>query len=694
MYLNLPFRMKEIFCYGIIALGFLSSDVQASVLYSTPIELSTNHGMPLEISEKMTGEGGELYDSGFLYFKQRDFPSAVSRLNLVLSKYPASRSAEAAAFLIGESYFEYSPPQSPSPDASKALSAFEKAVRDYPRSSRVPFALHRMGEIYFQMGLLLESRGAYGRILKEFPSSSWNSKAIIGIARSYRQEEKWKEALLAYQRFFSRTDTTPEDVRNVIYETADTLFSLREFGEAQKYYEKGMEKWPSYLKSYPGSLFRYGETVFLNGEWTRAREAFFTLYNLYPEHDHAGLALNRVGDTYRLEGRVSRANKIYEEVLALYPKGEPPLLARIALGESKEKEALDLTDRPVDREFSYDAALAYFEEVTRARSPLSGDALLRIGRMLESREKFDEAIHVYEAFLQDPIPDQNGPYSAHQRDEAVRSAGSLIKMLVKGYQQRKNDVDLVVLYHSHRSLIQDFLRDIPLLTTVAEAHERVGLFRESIPIYQFILDNTTGEREKERILFIQGENYFLAGDDESAILTLGSYQSRYPKGKQNEKASQWIVQALHRKGDFNGVIATIVRDNGALNSAPDLGLIVSESYRKAGQPAKAREVLTNMLPRLSGQKTGVLTSAYIALGNLYYGDGAYQEAWEAYQKGLQSAPSMEDQEFIRLMMGRSFWKMGQKARAAEIFSELMKSPSETVKRVAAGWGKELPDETF
>jgi TolA-binding protein len=186
----------------------------------------------------------------------------------------------------------------------------------------------------------------------------------------------------------------------------------------------------------------------------------------------------------------------------------------------------------------------------------------------------------------------------------------------------------------------------------------------------------------------------LAGDDESAIHTLGSYQSRYPKGKQNEKASQSIVQALYRKGDFSGVIATITRDNGALNSDPDLGLIVSESYRKAGQPAKAREVLMNMLPRLSGQKTGVLTSAYTALGNLYYGDGAYQEAWEAYQKGLQSAPSMEDQEFIQLMMGRSFSKMGQKSRAAEIFSELMKSPSETVKMVAEGWGKELPDETF
>jgi TolA-binding protein len=652
---------------------------------------------PISIPEDISGEGRDLYRAGLVAYKKRDYSEAISKWRGILDKYPKSRTASVATFLIGESYFSIVSSKaaiekgkaddgSPSsdPDRMEALDTFQAAVRDFPSSPWVPFGLYRIGELYRQMGLDVESQGSDRRILKEFSTNSLASPAQLEIARIYFREGKFRDAYSEYQRFLQNYPDT-ENVKDAVYESADTLYSLGEFGDAQRMYDQGIVRWPAYLKSYPDSLSRFGETLFQNGEWAQSRTAFFTLYNLYPSHKQAGVALNRIGDSYRLEGRLALARGIYQEIMILYREGDPPVLARIALGDAKGKEAERLGERPIDQEAVYETAMTYFMEVSKTDHRLAGEASLKMGKVMENRGRFEEAIHIYETVLDRPPSEKDMSVISTQRDDAVRSVSALLIMLASQKTALNDDMGLILLYQKHKGLFHDYLRDVSTLQHIAEAHERLGIYSESALLFQVLLSVT--DRDRERFIFNQGEDYLQAGDPSAAVQVLEAYRILYPRGTYEAKASALMVEALYDKGDYSGITVLTTWDNDSMTSGFILFRVV-DSFLRTGQPEKAKELLKKSVTRISDDGKGSLGMLWVTLGNVDYQEGAYDEAWDSYRKGMSYLKETGDRDFAQLMMSRSLMKMGQGRKAQGFLTNLSSNRSETYRQVIDEWKRE------
>ncbi|MBI4715036.1 MAG: tetratricopeptide repeat protein [Nitrospirae bacterium] len=709
--IKLPWGIPSLLLFwGLILIG--GGESEASALYVTPIEPpAARVEIPIQVPKGTLGEAEGAYQEGLSLYNAGNYPDAASRWGLILEKAPNSKGGEAAAFLVGEAHFIAAVSRladirtfasrsraermkkAGEPDWAPALNAFQRATREYPESPWFPVALYRMGESYRQMGFLVEARGSFLRIVREFPDSPYSPKALIAAAGIALQEGKFKEAEGIFQKVFQRYPEAP-DLPAAVFGAADALFFQREFGEAQRSYHLGLERWPAYLKAHPDTLFRYGETVFQNGEWAQAREAFFSLYNLYPGYEQAGFALNRIGDSYRLEGRIPTARKFYEEVLLLYGEGELPLQTRITLGTLEEQKAASARgDRAVDRETAYDAAMAYFQQVSEAALPIAGEAVLRMGRIQEQRGDPEGAVRLYQRLLESPVtPGGEGAVTPEYREEAIRSVSRILKEVIESRLGKGRDEEGVAVYQRHRNLMREHVRDLPLLRAMAETHHRVGLYAEANALYQILLD--TEGKEGGPDLFAQGENYFAAGDPDGVLRSMESYRSRFPGGEYRERADYRILEALHRKGDFTGMTALVERDGIGSGFPSRIALILSEAYRRGEQPAKAREVLTKSLSRFSGKLSSEEAALYAELGDLAAAEGDYQTAGEFYRKGGLAAAAEEDLDFFRLMTARALMKTGQSGKAGEMFTGLAASRSEVVRRAAETWREEIPNGAF
>ncbi|MDX2473912.1 MAG: tetratricopeptide repeat protein, partial [Candidatus Krumholzibacteria bacterium] len=82
-----------------------------------------------------------------------------------LNKYPQSEEADDATYWLGD--LAYGDAQ-----FAEALAYFEKVVREFPSSERVPSALYKGRSCLLQLDRKDEAREMGGQLLKNYPNSS------------------------------------------------------------------------------------------------------------------------------------------------------------------------------------------------------------------------------------------------------------------------------------------------------------------------------------------------------------------------------------------------------------------------------------------------------------------------------------------------------------------------------------------
>jgi tol-pal system protein YbgF len=114
----------------------------------------------------------QIYEEGFRYYRSGSYDKAVERFRTFLQQYPQSEYADNALFWLGECYLKQG-------DQERAILAFEDVTKRYPKGNKVADALYRQGVALLEMGKQTGQEDAYRpaakdvfeRILRDYPDS-------------------------------------------------------------------------------------------------------------------------------------------------------------------------------------------------------------------------------------------------------------------------------------------------------------------------------------------------------------------------------------------------------------------------------------------------------------------------------------------------------------------------------------------
>lgn len=656
-----------------------------SVLYTTPAFFPPSDKIIVTWAENVAGAGEKEFSGALSEFKKGNYTIALKQFELLMSNYPNSEAASIASLYAGSIYHWLAIKDDKKDEKMlmSGLRSYQIGIRTYPlkEKEKIPAILLETGNIYLDLNLIAEAKGNFNRVIKEFPSTDFAVKGQYMLAIANMKKGAYNDALSDLNLLMFKYKTEME--RERVFLTGEILFSLNEFGDSKKYFDEGLRKWPAYVKGNPKILYDYSECQFQNGEILKAREGFFTLYNLYPAGKYAGFALKRAGETFVLARNIPVAERIFLDVISYFPESNDAFASMLALGDLKfqshsaANSIANTTSKSVDT-FNKDS-LKYYNDV----ETLSGnDALIdmarfKTARVLEVQGKYQQAFIVYIELI--GHPDKS---LSNEASEALSNTIDSIGMQIRARLDQGDKLGALNLYQAYYKNNLQHIKDEGLLMDIAVMNESLHLYKNAHMIYDVIVHRDGSKREQA--MFNSGNLYARSGDDRKSVDHLGRFISEYPKsGKVNE------ARALLGYGSYNlkeyekasNHLYAVIRD--APYRYPDVYIKLATILQNGDQYEDSIAVLKDMLGGVRKQTdSDTLLQGYILLGNAYYGMQKYQEAMDAYRAGIKGQDLMEGADTVEFMIGDCLLRLGRAGEAKKVFTSLADGKNKLIKQVS------------
>lgn len=245
-------------------------------------------------------EGMSLKESGQSAQAKIKFDRVIEKSALVINRWPKSRWADDALFLIGRSYYEKG-------EYSRAVRSFEQLPLAFPRSRFIPEA-----ELYRGLALLREGRTGVAKVI------------LDGVKANYPRFRVVADFHLA--------------------------LSALERGEVQE----GVASLSAFVQRYPRSRYRkealrqLAEGCLRLGDYRTAEEWFWRYATVEPQPRLRAEAKTKIARCRLAEGKFEEAVKMVQDVLGRYSALDDELnliLGKAYLGMGKEEAALSVFAR-------------------------------------------------------------------------------------------------------------------------------------------------------------------------------------------------------------------------------------------------------------------------------------------------------------------------------------------------------------
>ena len=106
-----------------------------------------------------------LYDKAFQLFRGGKFEAARAEFSSYLERYPKTDLADNAQFWLGECYYSEK-------RYREAIGAYEKTIKDYPKSDKVSSALLKQGMAFLELGDKTAGKILLKKVVKGYPNSN------------------------------------------------------------------------------------------------------------------------------------------------------------------------------------------------------------------------------------------------------------------------------------------------------------------------------------------------------------------------------------------------------------------------------------------------------------------------------------------------------------------------------------------
>ncbi len=225
------------------------------------------------------------------------------------------------------------------------------------------------------------------------------------------------------------------------------------------------------------------------------------------------------------------------------------------------------------------------------------------------------------------------------------------------------------------------------------------------------LEKNQNSKYCEELSFKKGEILFEKGDFENASKLFHDYLNTYESGKEREKslyfgalsnkylnnlttakilyqkllalengnselkikALEELSRLLYEEGDYAGCIAVV--ESGDFSKNSKLSILLADSYLGVGEFDEAAKLYNSILEQFQNLSEPEKYNIKYSMGLISYNKGNYKQAVEFFHELY----SLEKRNDVGTAYGWSLYKIGDYAKAYDIFSELQGSSSLTEK---------------
>ncbi len=520
-----PYRVVIAFLFVFVN----GSNVHASLLVgSDPLPEAPKNVPALEGSERI----GADFAAGRYAMKEHFYHEALAHFSAALEAAPNPAWLAVTRGATGDAHLAIAVRErmegrreSQRRHAVKASELYRLLRQRDPESFPAKRALWKMGQAMMILQLHLEAEGWLEHAASELSSeAAYRIPVQLARAQNYLEWGNFQAAETVFGQVMD-SGAGEMDMADAVFGAATALHGLKEYQRAYAYFTGGMKQWSNRLLRYPQLLFALGEAAMVTQEYSRARWAYLSVYNRYPNSEHAATALAQIGDTYRFQDEPRTAACFYQQAITSPKRSEWRLLG--LMGKARLSATLirnDLVDNipnlpcedgAVETE---EALQQVYRQVYREAIAIAPEHSLAKAARMGLAESFSVTGHSRDAIAEyKPLVLET---DAHPwKADAGKKFDAEIRTLINEYTEQGNDLRIVELYYQYRSVLPlaEESQDDDIQVQVAASLQRVGLLHSAMEVYL-----EAGDTDKVSTRDVQADQAPDPTDGEAKVLTEGS----------------------------------------------------------------------------------------------------------------------------------------------------------------------------
>lgn len=435
---------------------------------------------------------------------------------------------------------------------NEALEAYKATLARYPDSTQTQQGIIRRAALYEELDFDLEALVEYNMAQKAQPSGKYSVGAMIGRAKIYLRQKKFKKAHDEMEKVLALYPNRKE-AREIKYLVAEAHYDQGRHAEARTIFEAAQKIWPTYPKTQPRVYMKMAETYYRLGEKEKALEYWTNIANLFPSVMTGRKALLRMGEFSEEKNRKKDAARIFEALAMQFPESDEAVLARLRLATmGAEDPGLLKTSKVFDYR-AFENPLKTFDEILAKYPERHGEeALIRKGRALAGAKRHIASILAYKELL------KSYPGSRMSAEVFGLVRGNLFKLIENFHEQEGFFIALLTYFDN----FNPFLRTISepdILIKIADSFAVMTLYDRAQEYYNMAARNDADGKYRDLTDFRIAKAKLFAGDFKEAETLLSKYINDRPgkptaimarhflghaqqaQGKNAEAAAEWSI---------------------------------------------------------------------------------------------------------------------------------------------------------
>ncbi|MBN2397376.1 MAG: tetratricopeptide repeat protein [Deltaproteobacteria bacterium] len=547
---------------------------------------------------------------------------------------------------------------------SEAIDYYREVIRGYPglhqENAR---ATYRLAESYRLLGLHYEALVEYKSVYLNYPPSDYTPESLYMTGRLSYETKRFDEAIERFKEYIARF---PEGahIREAYFGVGDCYSRLRQFNDADVWYDNALKKWPV-LEDIPGdALLRLGSHYVQTGQYEDALGVLFVHLNLFPDSDHARDTLYAIARSFERTGQVAPALKMFSLIIERYPgsrEAEESALMMANIG-------VDNPGMPVPAQIF--AGMNYYAEPIEAYDAMRGtfsdpgmeeEALFRKEVALIKGNRYREAFDTGRLLLE-------GFPRGMRREEGEKNLVAAARNLIEGEYAEKDYVSVVDLYFDlDRSVL--FKRgDFDMLYRIGRSLNEIRLLDQAAGFFEEMIRRFGKDEQGYRLSLEMAKVDCGRGKYEDAKERLQPLiEARAGVDDATAASARRLMgDILYEEGLYGeaaGVYAAILGPGTDAGEGAAVRKRYADSLREMGMYASALVNYRRVLDGCEGAAQlcplPVVVHSYEGVGDCLYRKGQYQQAVQMYQQALSGVPEGERNWWTRINMDRGYAKLGK-----------------------------------
>jgi len=577
-------------------------------------------------------------------FEDGFYDVALGLFERFLKNYPNSPKVPEVNLLIGQCYYRQN-------RFLDALAKFEELQGQGIAQNIKDAVLYWIAEVHFKGNNFTKANQYYKAIIDEFPKSSYAVYAYYSLGWCLFQEAKFDEAIKYFKTVEKEFPKEPQ--------AQDSSFKIIECFYNLKDYSGLKDSIRAYLKLYlkdnahaPYLYFYMAEADYYLTNFEEAVDEYFKVIAMTNDEKIKGLSRLGIGWAYLKLKRYKEAGDTFQQVKTetLDKKNRDILLLA--------KAALSLETK------SFTEAKNLYTELTNTASDL--DILIQayLGKADAhyNTAEYKEAINVYEEAL------QKVSESVSQENIDKLHYGLAWAFLKEG--EFKNAIDE---FQKLAKQTEDRIVKVAALCQIGDAYQDSGDYSKAIEAYDSILKDYPDSLYSDYIQYQLGVTLLKTSNYDGAIMALQSLKNNFPNSKLLDDASYALGLTYFQRQDYKSskeIFEKFQNEFKDSNLKPESMYLLGTNLYNLGDFKLAIEVFKDII-RVYNQNTELVQKAEYEIADCYYQMGNEKEAMERFKILRSKYPDSKLTPEIMWWLAEYYYRHNELSLARRYFSSLI-----------------------